>query len=79
MATQAFNEEMKRLNSLKAGLENGEIAVESLSPEDMLLLDFIYQLEILMIEDEISYQRDVLDEYKEELREAINYLKNRKV
>lgn len=75
----AFNEEIDRLTKIKESIEKGNTKLEELSPEDIILLDFIYQLEVFIIKDELAYQREVLDEYKDELREAIEYLKNRKV
>lgn len=77
--SKEFNEEIDRLTALKQSIEDGTTNLESLSPEDLILLDFIYQLEVLIIQDELSHQEEVLDIYKEELREAISYLKNRKV
>jgi hypothetical protein len=70
--------EKNRIDNLKYKFENGIISKEDLNPDDALLLSFMYQLEIISLDDQIAEQNETLEEYKERLKNAIDYLKNKK-
>lgn len=72
-----YLKEKDRLEVLRYNFENGLIKSEEITPDDTLLLSFMYQLEMLSLDNKIKEQKEILDEYKVRLKNAIDYLKNK--
>lgn len=72
-----YLKEKDRLGVLRYNFENGLIKSEEITPDDTLLLSFMYQLEMLSLDNKIKEQKEILDEYKVRLKNAIDYLKNK--
>ncbi len=67
----------KKLVKLRADFESGKIKQENMSNDEIALLSFVYQLQILDLDEEISEQKQNLEAYKIRLKNAIEYLKNK--
>lgn len=68
---------IKRIEDLKIRFEEGNIAQKDMNVDDVILLDFMYQLELFDLEDNIKTQSQILENYKKRLRDAIDFLKNK--
>lgn len=68
---------IKRIEDLKIRFEEGNIAQKDMNVDDVILLDFMYQLELFDLEDDIKTQSQILENYKKRLRDAIDFLKNK--
>ena len=68
---------IKRIADLKIRFEEGNIAQKDMNVDDVILLDFMYQLELFDLEDNIKTQSQILENYKKRLRDAIDFLKNK--
>ena len=68
---------IKRIGDLKIRFEEGNIAQKDMNVDDVILLDFMYQLELFDLEDNIKTQSQILENYKKRLRDAIDFLKNK--
>lgn len=68
---------IKRIEDLKIRFEEGDIAQKDMNVDDVILLDFMYQLELFDLEDNIKTQSQILENYKKRLRDAIDFLKNK--
>lgn len=72
-----INKEYERLEELKIGLENNTITVEDISDNDLPLVNAILKYEIFLAKDELERVDGVLNEYKQRMINAIDYLKNK--
>lgn len=75
---KTYVKEDMRLNQLREDFEAGKISQEEMNVEDAILLNFKYELELLSLNYEIEEQREILEEYKARLKEAIEFLKNKR-
>lgn len=78
MNNQELNKFERRFNSLKSDFESGKITEADMTKEEAMLLSFIYQLETIELETQISCDDALLDNYKSRLKTAIEYLKKKK-
>ncbi len=67
----------EKLVKLRADFESGKIKQENMSNDEIALLSFVYQLQMLDLDEEISEQKKYVEEYKIRLKNAIEYLKNK--
>lgn len=68
----------KDLQKLREDFENGNVKVEDMDRNNLILLKFMYQLENITLDYQIEKQKETLEEYKTRLRNAIEYLKAKK-
>ena len=59
---------IKRIEDLKIRFEEGNIAQKDRNVDDVILLDFMYQLELFDLEDNIKTQSQILEIIKETKR-----------
>lgn len=78
METLAYREELERLKALREEFEAGRTSQDEMNPEDVILLNLIYKLEILDLEYSIDKEREILEDYKQRMRNAIDFLKSKK-
>lgn len=67
----------KDLQILREDFESGKIKQEDMSMEQALLLNFVYELEMINLDEEIEDEKEILNGYKTRLKEAIKYLKSK--
>lgn len=68
----------KDLQKLRDDFENGNVKVEDMDRNNLILLKFMYQLENITLDYQIEKQKETLEDYKVRLRNAIEYLKAKK-
>lgn len=68
----------KDLQKLREDFENGNVKVEDMDRNNLILLKFMYQLENITLDYQIEKQKETLEDYKTRLRNAIEYLKAKK-
>lgn len=72
-----YLKEKDRIDKIRYNFENGIISSNDITPDDTLLLSFMYQLEILSLDSRIKEQKEILEGYKVRLKNAIEYLKSK--
>lgn len=66
------------LQKLREDFENGNVKVEDMDRNNLILLKFMYQLENITLDYQIEKQKETLNDYKTRLKNAIEYLKAKK-
>lgn len=74
---KTYLREVKRIEELRSKFEEGKIAQKDMALEDVIQLSFMYELEILGMDIEIDEKKKTLEEYKERLKNAIEYLRTK--
>lgn len=74
---KTYLSEVKRIENLRQQFEEGKIAQKDMALEDVIQLSFMYELEILGMDIEIDEKKKNLEEYKERLKNAIEYLRTK--
>ena len=74
---KTYLSEVKRIENLRQQFEEGKIAQKDMALEDVIQLSFMYELEILGMDIEIDEKKKTLEEYKERLENAIEYLRTK--
>lgn len=66
---------LKRLQDMINALDNNQMSVEDIPPEDIDSIAMLYDLDIKKLKLEIEEKDKQLDEIKKQMQHAINYLK----
>jgi hypothetical protein len=66
---------LKRLQDMIEALDNNQMSVEDIPPEDIDSIAMLYDLDIKKLKLEIEEKDKQLDEIKKQMQHAINYLK----
>lgn len=69
------SEEYERILKLKQDFEDGNISQDEISEEDAKAISAIYNIEIANLKNEISEINDNIEEYKNRMKSALEYLK----
>lgn len=73
-----ISKNLNELENIRQNFESGNISLDEISIDDVRLLNLIYDLEILETEENINQIDMKLESYKNRMRAAIEYLKNKK-
>ena len=74
---KTYLREVKRIEELRSKFEVGKISQKDMALEDVIQLNFMYELEILGMDIEIEEKKRTLEGYKERLKNAIEYLRGK--
>ncbi len=74
---KTYLREVKRIEELRSKFEEGKISQKDMALEDVIQLNFMYELEILGMDIEIEEKKRTLEGYKERLKNAIEYLRGK--
>ena len=74
---KTYLREVKRIEELMSKFEEGKISQKDMALEDVIQLNFMYELEILGMDIEIEEKKRTLEGYKERLKNAIEYLRGK--
>ena len=74
---KTYLREVKRIEELRSKFEEGKISQKDMALEDVIRLNFMYELEILGMDIEIEEKKRTLEGYKERLKNAIEYLRGK--
>ena len=66
---------LKRLQDMINALDNNQMSVEDIPPEDIDSIAMLYDLDIKKLKLEIEEKDKQLEEIKKQMQHAINYLK----
>ena len=74
---KTYLREVKRIEELRSKFEEGKISQKDMALEDVIQLNFMYELEILGMDIKIEEKKRTLEGYKERLKNAIEYLRGK--
>jgi len=78
MHQAVFSEDLKNIENLKNNLDSGKISSSDVPVEYINILNVLYRIEIDQARENIEEMNDEIEDYKKRMRNAINYLKDKK-
>ncbi len=66
------------IEKLKLDFENGKIREDQINKDEALLISVLYELQLMDIEEKIQDLKEEISNYKNRMKKAIEYLKNKK-
>ena len=67
----------KRIEEIKLGIDNNTILPDDISDEDLPLVNAIFKYEVFLARDEFKKKDEILNDYKQRMLNAIEYLRNK--